>query len=231
MSRAKAHDKGQKVADRGNPVLSHDAVKLLKTQDAGYLKTMAQATRKKRERLEEEILVQEGVKGLEGQDGRRHVVFVESREEQKNVIEILKGSKADDNDDHDNVDDGTLSIPPRSRARKALEILCGLRPPCRADENHITGSENDQSQPGQRRSDKTGNQKGDLSTHKNERRLQKLRKRAQEGRLSRLKLLKIREKELLAAERELELQRARMSNSIGGVNKAGFKWKVRERKK
>lgn len=106
-----------------------------------------------------------------------------------------------------------------------------LARPCRADENHITGSENDQSQPAQRRSDKTGNQKGDRSTHKNERRLQKLRKRAQEGRLSRLKLLKIREKELLAAERELELQRARMSNSIGGVTKAGFKWKVRERKK
>lgn len=226
MSRAKAHDKGQKLADRGNPVLSHDAVKLLKTQDAGYLKTMAQATRKKRERLEEEVLVQEGVKGLEGQDGRRHVVFVESREEQKNVIETLKGSKADDN-----VDDGRLSIPPRSRATKALEIICRLSRPCRADENHITGSENDQSQRGQRRSDKVGNQKGDLSTLKNERRLRKLRKRAQEGRLSRLKQLKIREKELLTAERELELQRARMSNSIGGVNKAGFKWKVRERKK
>lgn len=121
MSRAKAHDKGQKVADRGNPVLSHDAVRLLKTQDAGYLKTMAQATRKKRERLEEEILVQEGVKGLEGQDGRRHVVFVESREEQKNVIETLKGSKADD--------DGRLSILLRPRAAKALQIMCGVSLP------------------------------------------------------------------------------------------------------
>lgn len=104
MSRARAHDKGQKVANRGNPVLSHDAVKLLKTQDAGYLKTMAQATRKKRERLEEEILAQEGVKGLGRQDGRRKVVFVESREEQKNVIETLKGLKADDHD-------GRFSIP------------------------------------------------------------------------------------------------------------------------
>lgn len=121
MSRAKAHDKGQKVTDRGNPVLSHDAVRLLKTQDAGYLKTMAQATRKKRERLEEEILVQEGVKGLEGQDGRRHVVFVESREEQKNVIETLKGSKADD--------DGGLSILLRPRAAKALQIMCGVSLP------------------------------------------------------------------------------------------------------
>lgn len=98
MSRARAHDKGQKVANRGNPVLSHDAVKLLKTQDAGYLKTMAQATRKKRERLEEEILVQQGVKGLGRQDGRRKVIFVESREEQEYVIETLKGLKADDHD-------------------------------------------------------------------------------------------------------------------------------------
>lgn len=99
MIRARAHDKGQKVADRGNPVLSHDAVKLLKTQDAGYLKTIAQTTRKKRERLEEEILVQEGLKGLKGQqDGRKHLIFVESKEEQKNVIERLKGLKADNDD-------------------------------------------------------------------------------------------------------------------------------------
>lgn len=108
MSRARANDKGQKVADRGNPVLSHDAVKLLKTQDAGYLKMIGQTTRKKRERLEEEILVQEGVKGLwKGQqdDGRRrrHLIFVESKEEQKIVIETLKGSKADN-------DDGRFSI-------------------------------------------------------------------------------------------------------------------------
>lgn len=227
MSRARAHDKGQKVADRGNPVLSYDAVKLLKTQDAGYLRTMAQATRKKRERLEEEILVQEGVKGFEGHDGRKHVVFVESREEQNNLIETLKSSKAGDDDDND---DGRLSIPARPRATKAPKSMCLVRRPCRANENHTLGSENDQSQPDQQ-SNKTGNQKKDLSDLKNERRLRKLRKRAQDGRLSKLKLLKIREKELLAAERQLELQRAKMSHSVGGVNKAGFKWKVRERKK
>lgn len=111
MIRAKAHDKGQKVADRGNPVLSHAAVKLLKTQDAGYLKTIAQTTRKKRERLEEEILVQEeGVKGLKGQKGRKrkHLIFVESKEDQKKVIKKLKGLKADNHD-------GRFSIPPSPR--------------------------------------------------------------------------------------------------------------------
>lgn len=229
MSRARAHDKGQKVADRGNPVLSHDAVKLLKTQDAGYLKTMAQATRKKRERLEEEILVQEGLKGMEGQDGRRHVIFVESKEEQKNVIETLKGLKAND-DEHED-DDGRFSIPPSPRATRARPTRFGveLGVPLRADEIHITGSENEERP--HRQSSRTGNGKKDLSSLKIERRLRKLRKRAQEGRLSRLKLLKTREKELLVAERELELQRAKLNNSIGGVSKAGFKWKVRGRKK
>lgn len=225
MSRARAHNKGQKVADRGNPVLSHDAVKLLKTQDAGYLKTMAQATRKKRERLEEEILVQDGAKRLGGQDGR-HLVFVESREEQKNVIETLKGFKADDDDDG-----CRLSIPPRLRGIKAPEISCEINCLHLADEIHITGSENGDQSPPDQQPDRTSNQKEDLSKLENERRLRKLRKRAQARRLSRLELLKAREKELLAAERELELQRAKMSNSVGGVNKAGFKWKVRERKK
>lgn len=219
MSRARAHDKGQKVADRGNPVLSHDAVKLLKTQDAGYLKTMAQETRKKRERLEEEILVQEGVKGLKRQDGRRHLIFVESKDEQRNVIETLKKSiKAND-------DDGRFPLPPHEGS------VWSYRRSLRADEIHITDSENKERPQPDRQSNKTGEPKKDLLTLKTERRLRKLRKRAQEGRLSRLKLLKIREKELLVAERELELQRAKLSNSIGGVSKAGFKWKVRERKK
>lgn len=233
MIRARAHDKGQKVADRGNPVLSHDAVKLLKTQDAGYLKTIAQTTRKKRERLEEEILVQEGLKGLKGQqDGRKHLIFVESKEEQKNVIERLKGLKADN-------DDGKFfhsSIPPNNNSPppppwRTAEVRFGFRSSLRADEIHITGSENEERPQLDRQSNTTGKQKKDLPILKTERRLRKLRKRAQEGRLSRLKLLKTREKELTVAERELELQRAKLSNSIGGVTKAGFKWKVRERKK
>lgn len=110
-----------------------------------------------------------------------------------------------------------------------MQVRCPLR--LRADEIHITGPENGEPPSPDGQSKKTGKPKKDLPTLKTERRLQKLRKRAQEGRLSRLKLLKTREKELLVAERELELQRAKLSNSIGGVSKAGFRWKVRERKK
>lgn len=53
----------------------------------------------------------------------------------------------------------------------------------------------------------------------------------QEKRLERLKALVAREEELMLAERELELQRAKMANNIGGVNKEGVKFKIRERKR
>ena len=59
----------------------------------------------------------------------------------------------------------------------------------------------------------------------------KRRKREREAQLSRLNALRSREKELLVAEQELAHQRAKMSNSIGGVNKAGVKFKIRERKR
>ena len=44
--------KGQIIADRGNKALSQDTVRLLKTQDARYLRTMAQVEGNKRRRLE-----------------------------------------------------------------------------------------------------------------------------------------------------------------------------------
>ena len=44
-------------------------------------------------------------------------------------------------------------------------------------------------------------------------------------------MVKKKERELAAAEEELEKQRAKMSNSVGGVNKNGVKFKIRERKR
>jgi U3 small nucleolar RNA-associated protein 11 len=64
-----------------------------------------------------------------------------------------------------------------------------------------------------------------------ERRLKKKRLHAQEGRRKLLDALIERENVLVRAEQELELQRAKMSNSIGGVNKNGVKFKIRERKR
>jgi U3 small nucleolar RNA-associated protein 11 len=60
---------------------------------------------------------------------------------------------------------------------------------------------------------------------------QKLRRTERERRLKLLEAIKKRERELVVADNELELQRAKMTNSIGGTNKNGVKYKIRERKR
>ena len=44
-------------------------------------------------------------------------------------------------------------------------------------------------------------------------------------------MLKKRQKEILKVADQLELQRAKMTNTVGGVNKDGVKFKIRERKR
>ena len=216
MMRSRTHDRGQKTADRGNPVLSQDAVKLLKTQDAGYLKSMAQKTRRAREKLEHEVLLPEG-KGAEmlgdetGYDDSQHIIFTESRDQQKRF------------DPEDYFATTTAGLSRRFN-----------RPKLRQDDP-IEGEEEDRD--GRSLSKE---QSDDWKVHRHAEREavalrearipRKQHKREQEARGSLLKALKLRERDLLAAEQELELQRAKMSNSVGGVTKAGVKWKVRERK-
>ncbi|EZF33287.1 hypothetical protein H109_00620 [Trichophyton interdigitale MR816] len=59
----------------------------------------------------------------------------------------------------------------------------------------------------------------------------RLKEKAAESRLKKLATLKQQHADISAAEEELALQRAKMARSVGGVNKHGIKWKVRERKK
>ena len=60
---------------------------------------------------------------------------------------------------------------------------------------------------------------------------EKTRSRAQSRTAFRLQMVKKKERELVAAEEELEKQRAKMTSSVGGVNKNGVKFKIRERKR
>jgi len=59
----------------------------------------------------------------------------------------------------------------------------------------------------------------------------KKRKRLQDMRVAKLEVLKKRQREILAAANQLELQRAKMARTVGGVNKDGVKFKLRERKR
>lgn len=204
MYSSKTHDRGQKLADRGNQALSQDAVKLLKTQDAGYLKVMAQQTKIAREKMERAFVLRQG-KGIEV---RRHgsregaagkIVYVDSKEDQKRFNPCAQKSSPDGIDESPAWED--------------------------------VGGEEETATPGNAQSKSRRVTEAEANTLKTARVLRKKRKRDGEVQSSRWKALKSRENDLLAAERELELQRAKMSSSIGGTNKAGVKWKVRERKR
>lgn len=177
---------GFKLGDRGNKVLSQDAVRLLKTQDAGYLRLAAQKVKKETDRLEGAFLLRSGGQEVDvcrsSSSGvgkkKEKVVFVESREEQKGYFEKEDGGR------QRRVEDG--------------------------DEDEDDEEEEEEE----------------------DRQQQKVR-RAFERRKSRLENSRAKQKQIEAAERELEMQRGRMAKhpSVGGVNRWGVKWRIRERKK
>lgn len=187
MMSAKTID-GMKVGDRGNKALSQNVVKLLKTQDAGYIRTTLQKTRKERERLEQEIQIADGkVKALKGGGGKsgRLTTFVESREEQ---MAFAPPEMDDDNDSDAWSDEDEEEEKPAKASSKPQET-------------------------------------------KEEIVLRRKRARAQEARRTLLATIKEREHDLTIADHELEMQRAKMNNDVGGVNKAGVKFKIRARKR
>ena len=190
--------KGRKLADRGNPLLSHEAVQLLKTQDSGYLQTMVQKTRKAIERLEEEFTLKgkgEEIGTLDGERGEgRKVVFVANEAEQRGWLDRSNAVASRDGEPQDaEKDDKEVGGMRRPKSRKALQK--------------------------------------EQTAQKEDKLWRKRIARDKEVKATRLTALKAREKDLRDAENELELQRAKMSNTVGGVNKAGVKWKVRERRK
>ena len=190
-------------------MLSQEAVKLLKTQDSGYLRTMLQKTRRALEKREQEFILREGqgaeLLGSSINSGQgQHIVFVGSREEQK---QRLQGRGIANSND----------------AEPGLKGHSGIDGLYRTEEPFVS--------PTPRKSKPRRALEREELAMKEETILRKKHKKEQEARRSKLAALKAREKDLMDAENELELQRAKMSNSVGGVTKAGLKWKIRERKK
>jgi U3 small nucleolar RNA-associated protein 11 len=166
--------------------LSVDAVKLLKTQDRGYLGLVGGRVRRERERVEREV------GGSEGWMGGEKVLFVEGREEQRSLVGRLE--RGGDGEGEGEVVEGDEQA--ETKMKKSGKEIEAMKQKVRE-----------------------------------ERAARKRRNRVREARLVKLQALKKREKDVMAAERELEWQRARMANKVGGVNKNGVKWKIRERKR
>lgn len=217
MMSSKTDKSGRKIADRGNKSLSTVSVKLLKTQDAGYLRTMAQQTRRAREKLEEVFTLGQGdcvhqnvtlSKERCGVKGPQHLRFVGSREEQKAF-------------DLGRVEEGKTKVV--LPGKPSLPLFDGSLLDSAGDD--------DSDVPAQHRPSLKRSTEAQAQLLKANRAIRKRRNKQHEARKAKLENLRKREKDLMAAEYELELQRAKMSSSVGGVTKAGLKWKARERKR
>ena len=88
---------GTTNGDRGNAVLTQDAVRLFKTQDLGYVRTMRNKTQKEVDDLERRVV------GITG-NGRK-VLFVENEEEQEERMgDTVRIDEYEDDDEERGVD-------------------------------------------------------------------------------------------------------------------------------
>lgn len=200
--------------------LSHEAIKLLKTQDAGYLRTVGERVRRELERVELDVKVQEGMSN--SLDGKK-----DKKKGGNNGNDLddedFEGFDSDD-DDEDDAKPNKLVF-----ADDRAEQL--LRKRRLQDSKHTEEPSDDdqQTKPTQKKTPKQ--LAAERQALVDGRRARKIRKRAIEARENKLKALRKQFDDITAAERELEWQRARMDNVVGGTNKNGVKWKIRERKR
>ncbi|PLN80651.1 U3 small nucleolar RNA-associated protein 11 [Aspergillus taichungensis] len=202
--------------------LSHDAIKLYKTQDAGYLRTVGERVRRQMERLEEEVRLQGS--------------FGEKLGEDQSEDEEEEGGDESDFDDFDF--DDAPSKKKRSLQQQKKVVYAddrkeqkSLRKKRLRDED---AQEEDDDEVMGEETPKKKSQKQLLAERQalvDKRRARKLKKRAAEARQTKLAGLRKQYADITAAERALDWQRGRMDNVVGGTNKNGIKWKIRERKK
>ncbi|KAG0131641.1 small-subunit processome [Tuber indicum] len=204
MINSRTRDGGIHVAPRQDEgPLSHDVVKLLKTQDAGYVRLQSAVERKKIEKLEERLVLKD--KGGDAGAGGvgKHVVFVDGEEEARGFRpEIYFGT--------------TKEMVERRFNRMRKEQVEEIEAKKRAAEEGL-----------RKRRKSAGNIEAEKARRKEEALAKRKLWKAREARERELEARKHREAELKQAEREMELQRARMGK--GGMVKKN-KWaRVRKR--
>ncbi|KAI4727336.1 U3 small nucleolar RNA-associated protein 11 [Aureobasidium sp. EXF-10728] len=183
--------------------MNMDVVKLLKTQDAGYLQTVLQQTRRAREKIEKQAVLM--TTGVDASSVSKRKVF----DDNGDLIE--KPTAQPDFDDDDDMD-------------LDLDDLADLGDLDGLDDLDGIGGDGSGSEDGKSEDEETGLSKEEI-------RQRRKKRRAQEVLQNHLEALKDRERDLSLALSQLQHQRARMNNTVGGVNKEGVKFKVRERKR
>ncbi|CAG8978406.1 hypothetical protein HYALB_00011104 [Hymenoscyphus albidus] len=176
---------GTVSGDRGNEAMSVETVRLLKTQDVGYVRTARNTAAKEVKAIEEKIALMDAT----------------SRDEM-------------DMDDEDEEDEERFT----PRGKKTVFVDGGEEMELRIQEAEmeIEAAED-----------------RDETLSPEEKALRKLQRREREKLEHRLKVAKERLDTLTQTEQALELQRAGMAKTatIGGINKFGVKFKVKDRKR
>jgi U3 small nucleolar RNA-associated protein 11 len=202
----KVAKRGADNAGGGGKSLSMDVVKLMKTQDVAYLRTVLQSTRKEIARLEQEVVAgDKGVKVDAVSKSHKTVFADEGDSEPEMMSEDEDMGDMDDLADFDGFD-----------GLDNLDALDGL-----------DGSDDDMSDAPAEKPDS----KPLTKEEKAARTLAKRKRHFMETRRNKLEALKEREDDLATALRGLEDQRVQMNGKAGGVNKNGTKFKVRQRVK
>ena len=177
--------------------LSHDAIKLLKTQDQNYLRTVGERIRRQIERLEQDMQLQEGMNVALGVKSKK-------KEEQEEDDD-------DDFDGFDDFDDLDFGAPVIPKPRKVVfaddkgdqQSLQRLR-----EDDDAMDEDQDEDKDKSSQARKTPKQlAAEKEALREARRARKIRKRVIEGRENKLAALRKQYAEIQKAEREVELDR------------------------
>ncbi|KAG5923710.1 hypothetical protein E4U42_004862 [Claviceps africana] len=194
---------GTVQGDRGNKILSVETVRLLKTQDMGYIRTMRQVLVKEIARLEQQIVLTRGLDHLDDDD---------------------------EEDEGDGDDDDEDDVPMTSRPKAARKIVFyddederqeAMRQQLDAEQEARQGDARDETARGEKENDDDDDNDG-FERARNLRRLKR-----------QLANAKMKVKAFNDAEAALDVQRAKMAKTptSGGHTRRGKKLIVRERKR
>ncbi|KAM7202381.1 Small-subunit processome [Rhypophila sp. PSN 637] len=197
--------------DRGNKAMDMDTVRLLKTQDLGYLRTMRNVAAKEVQDLEERYIIATGLNADDLSDEDEDADDW-SDDEDEEIATSAKKSKPTGPKKIVFCDD----VEEREQIAAAEKQKAQQRRISRVDSDDEMMDDVDDDEESQKR------QKEAARKAQNVRRLQ-----------NKLKNAKKKLKALSDAERELEIQQAKMAKTAtsGGITKTGRRIKVKERKR
>ncbi|GMG36202.1 Small-subunit processome, Utp11 [Aspergillus oryzae] len=196
--------------------LSHDAIKLLKTQDAGYLRTTGERIRRQMDKLEQEIQLQDGmVQSLVGKRPKKKKAAVRDEDDDGFDFDF------DEESEEEEVGPKKTVFVDDKQEQRALKM--------KKVQEEDSGEE--ESFEDLERKKTARELEADRLALQEARRARKIKQRAALARQNKLAALQKQYTDITAAERQLDWQRGRMDNTVGGTNKNGIKWKIRERKK